>query len=70
MLRKRLRGITQIRFSGCRPARRLRERTAHVHKARIYSGRQRGVVRGKVCGQYENCCNDDDLVLYLLKKLR
>ncbi len=24
----------------------------------------------KVCGQYENCCNDDDLVLYLLKKLR
>ncbi|MDE6874455.1 MAG: GNAT family N-acetyltransferase [Lachnospiraceae bacterium] len=25
---------------------------------------------GKVCGQYENCCNDDDLVLYLSKKLR
>ncbi|MDE7324764.1 MAG: GNAT family N-acetyltransferase [Lachnospiraceae bacterium] len=24
----------------------------------------------KVCGQYENCCNDDDLVLYLSKKLR
>ena len=23
-----------------------------------------------VCGQYENCCNDDDLVLYLSKKLR
>jgi len=25
--------------------------------------------RDKVCGQYENCCNDDDLVLYLSKKL-
>lgn len=24
----------------------------------------------KVCGQYENCCNDDDLVLYMSKKLR
>lgn len=23
-----------------------------------------------VCEQYENCCNDDDLVLYLSKKLR
>lgn len=25
---------------------------------------------GKVCPQYENCCNDDDLVLYLLKTLQ
>lgn len=25
---------------------------------------------GRVWGQYENCCNDDDLVLYLSKKLR
>ncbi len=24
----------------------------------------------QVCEQYENCCNDDDLVLYLSKKLR
>ena len=24
----------------------------------------------KVCEQYANCCNDDDLVLYLSKKLR
>ena len=23
----------------------------------------------KVCEQYENCCNDDDLVLYFSKKL-
>ena len=23
-----------------------------------------------VCEQYENCCNDDDLILYLSKKLR
>lgn len=26
--------------------------------------------KDKVCGQYANCCNDDDLVLYLSKKLR
>lgn len=26
--------------------------------------------KDKVFGQYENCCNDDDLVLYLSKKLR
>lgn len=25
--------------------------------------------RDKVCGEYENCCNDDDLVIYLSKKL-
>lgn len=25
--------------------------------------------KDKVCGSYENCCNDDDLVLYLSKKL-
>lgn len=25
--------------------------------------------RDKVCGEYESCCNDDDLVLYLSKKL-
>ncbi len=24
----------------------------------------------RVCGQYEDCCNDDDLVLYLSKQLR
>lgn len=24
---------------------------------------------GKVCSEYENCCNDDDLVLYLSKTL-
>ena len=24
----------------------------------------------KVCEQYANCCNDDDLVLYFSKKLR
>lgn len=23
----------------------------------------------EVCGQYENCCNDDDLVLYMTKEL-
>jgi len=26
--------------------------------------------RGQVCGEYEPCCNDDDLVLYLSKRLR
>lgn len=26
--------------------------------------------RGRICGQYAPCCNDDDLVLYLSKKLR
>ncbi len=26
--------------------------------------------QNKVCGQYANCCNDDDLVLYLSKRLR
>lgn len=26
--------------------------------------------KDKVCGQYADCCNDDDLVLYLSKKLR
>jgi len=26
--------------------------------------------RDKICGQYEECRNDDDLVLYLSKKLR
>ena len=26
--------------------------------------------RGSVCPQYTDCCNDDDLVLYLSKKLR
>lgn len=26
--------------------------------------------RDKVCGQYQDCCNDDDLVLWLSKKLR
>lgn len=26
--------------------------------------------RGRISGQYENCCNDDDLVLYLSKRLR
>ena len=25
--------------------------------------------QNKVCGEYESCCNDDDLVLYLSKKL-
>lgn len=25
--------------------------------------------RGRVCGQYEDCCNDDDLLLYLSKRL-
>lgn len=25
--------------------------------------------RDVVCGQYENCCNDDDLVLYMSKEL-
>lgn len=25
--------------------------------------------KDKVCGQYEDCCNDDDLVLYFSKKL-
>ena len=25
--------------------------------------------RGKVCEPYEECANDDDLVLYLVKKL-
>jgi len=25
---------------------------------------------GEVCPQYENCCNDDDLILYLSKDLR
>lgn len=25
--------------------------------------------RDKVCGQYEDCCNDDDLVLYLSKRV-
>lgn len=26
--------------------------------------------RDRICGQHENCCNDDDLVLYLSRKLR
>lgn len=26
--------------------------------------------KNRVCGEYENCCNDDDLVLYFSKKLR
>lgn len=26
--------------------------------------------KDKVCGQYEDCCNDDDLVLYLSKRIR
>lgn len=26
--------------------------------------------RDKVCGEYQDCCNDDDLVLWLSKKLR
>ena len=26
--------------------------------------------QGRVCGQYAPCCNDDDLVLYLSKRLR
>ncbi len=26
--------------------------------------------RDKVCGQYADCCNDDDLVLYLSKRVR
>ena len=26
--------------------------------------------KGRVCGQYENCCNDDDLLLYFSKRLR
>lgn len=26
--------------------------------------------RDSVCGQYENCCNDDDLVLYMSKELK
>jgi len=26
--------------------------------------------KNKVCGQYADCCNDDDLVLYLSKRLR
>ena len=25
--------------------------------------------RGRVCGEYEHCCNDDDLVLYFSKRL-
>lgn len=25
--------------------------------------------QGRVCGEYEDCCNDDDLVLYFSKKL-
>ena len=24
----------------------------------------------KVCGQYADCCNDDDLVLYLVKEFK
>ncbi|MBQ8200556.1 MAG: GNAT family N-acetyltransferase [Clostridia bacterium] len=26
--------------------------------------------QGRVCGEYDPCCNDDDLVLFLSKKLR
>ena len=29
-----------------------------------------GWYKNRVCGEYENCCNDDDLVLYFSKKLR
>lgn len=25
---------------------------------------------GRICGEYESCCNDDDLVLFLSKRLR
>ena len=51
-------------------AQRIRKRPENVCQAGIHSGRGGVWYKDQICEPYHDCCNDDDLVLYLSKHIK